>query len=158
MNIDLQKLIDSADHHIRRGDAMTMDPAVVRQLAGLAKARHEHIVDEIAGMTRITPHTAVSKSGDPVFTTPAEGHDLSAYDDLNCPVCTGSGHVGDADVILAEIFANDQRWRHFLSFLTDSDRGIDFHERFPGNRVPTPEEYVAAIDADRAAYRGGQNG
>lgn len=158
MSIDFDKLIAQAQHHIGRGDAMTMDPVVVKQLAGLAKARHERIVDEIAGMTRVNPHIAVSKSGDPIFTTSEGGHDLRDHEGLDCPVCGGSGHVSDAEVILGEIFANDQRWRHFIGFLSNSDHAIDFHERFPVDRVPTAEEYTAAIDADRAAHKGAQNG
>lgn len=93
--IDLPKLIAQADHHIKRGDGMHMDPQVVKELA------------------------------------------LAAHGQL---------------VVLQEMEQNDQRWRHFLGFLSDSDRAVDFHERFPSDRVPTPEEYVAAIDADRVAH------
>ena len=99
----------------------------------------------------------MTKTGEPVFFSPEqnEGDQLAEYAELNCPLCGGSGHVEDAQATLAEIYENDQRWRHFLGFLSDSDRAVDFHERFPKDRVPTQAEYVAAIDADRAAYKGG---
>lgn len=37
MNIDLDKLKATAQHHIRRGDCMFMDPKVILQLAELAR-------------------------------------------------------------------------------------------------------------------------
>lgn len=105
--IDLQKLVAQAEHHIRRGDAMSMDPEVVRELA------------------------------------------------RRCMIIAGAIQKVDLDRAqnkFDEMEANDQRWRHFLGFLTDNDRAVGFHERFSMDRVPTPEEYVAAIDADRAAH------
>lgn len=88
--IDFRKLVATADHHIKRGDLIMMDPKVVRQMAIRLIERDEKIAEEIAGMTRINPHFALSKSGDPVFTSPEEGHDLG--DDIpECKWCGGTG-------------------------------------------------------------------
>lgn len=88
--IDFKKLVETAEHHIKRGDSMQMDPVVVRQMAVRMIERDEKVAEEIAGMVRINPHFALSKSGDPIFTSPEEGHDLD--DDIpECKWCGGTG-------------------------------------------------------------------
>jgi len=39
--IDPQKLIEAAEHHIKRGDSMSMDPRVVKELAQAAAANEQ---------------------------------------------------------------------------------------------------------------------
>lgn len=96
--IDFKKLVATADHHIKRGDLIMMDPKVVRKLAVMLIARDERIREEIAGMTRINQHFAISKSGDPIFTSPAEGNDLLDDGIPECKWCGGSGIEGATKV------------------------------------------------------------
>lgn len=88
--IDFKKLVATADHHIKRGDLIMMDPKVVRQMAVRLIEREEKVAEEIAGMVRINPHIALSKSGDPIFTSPEEGHDFDG-DIPECKCCGGTG-------------------------------------------------------------------
>lgn len=39
--IDPQKLIEAAEHHIKRGDSMSMDPQVVKELALVVQAARD---------------------------------------------------------------------------------------------------------------------
>jgi hypothetical protein len=45
--INPQKLIEAAEHHIKRGDNMTMDQKVVRELALLAQAVRETLDENL---------------------------------------------------------------------------------------------------------------
>lgn len=87
--IDFKKLVETAEFHIKRGDNMSMDPKVVRQMAVRLIERDDKVAEEIAGMVRINPHIAISKSGDPIFTSPEHGHDDDEFPE--CPHCGGTG-------------------------------------------------------------------